>query len=109
MGLGGRGCCQPQLPQTRICAHGYEAVALRRAIQANHGIPRVTNQAKPVFFELLQAVTACVAHLVASRSHSASFQLLPSEKGDKSLILAMFEPTDEIFWQAIQDSQVLAD
>ena len=36
-------------------------------------------------------------------------QLLLSEKGDQSLIFAMFEPTDEIFRETIQDSEVLAD
>jgi len=36
-------------------------------------------------------------------------QLLLSEKGDKSLVFAMFEPTDEVFWQTVQNSEVLAD
>ena len=36
-------------------------------------------------------------------------QLLLSEKGDESLIVAMFKPTEEIFRETIQDSKVLAD
>ena len=36
-------------------------------------------------------------------------QLLLPEEGDKSLIVAMFEPTDEVFRETIQDSKVLAD
>ena len=35
-------------------------------------------------------------------------QLLLPEKGDKSQIVAMFEPTDEVFRETIQDSEVLA-
>ena len=36
-------------------------------------------------------------------------QLLLPEEGDKSQIVAVFEPTDEIFRETIQDSKVLAD
>ena len=36
-------------------------------------------------------------------------QLLLPEEGDKSLIVAIFEPTDEVFGQTIQDSEVLAN
>ena len=33
-------------------------------------------------------------------------QLLLPEEGDKSQIVAVFEPTDEVFGETIQDSQV---
>ena len=36
-------------------------------------------------------------------------QLFLPEEGVKSLVFAMFEPTDEVFGETIQDSQVLAD
>ena len=75
-------------PTDPYCAHGYDAVALRRAIQANHGIPRVTNQAKTVFFELLQAATVYVAHLVTSRSHSASSSRRRRQEPDRRSVRA---------------------
>ena len=36
-------------------------------------------------------------------------QLLLPEESDKSLVVAMFEPTDEVFRQTVQYSEILAN